>query len=732
MAIKFANNIRTSLTTGVLPGTATLNVASTTGFPTLGVGDYFFATLVPSQETEASEREIVKVTSVVGQALTVERGVDDTTAQSWVASTVLEIRVTNQALQDMVNIKESAVSTKGVFIATGGETVVNTFSIIGTEFVPATNNLRVFKNGVLMEFSGDYTEASDGKSITMLVTLLVNDKIVFFKNDAISSATGSDGVGYTPAGTGAVATTVQTKLRESVSVKDFGAVGDGVADDAAAIMAAIASVTGPADIVFPNGTFGIGAGGVLLDTLTGIRLVSHGGSLKMLANSTQSLTPSTLGNSAIKFINCVRSGIEGFYCNGNSKTGAFIGFVNCTDHFAVNNTVTASGTNGQIVSTGGTRGKFKGNRTTSGAGTSRGMWLGNNASTEIETDILVSENTVTGNPASGIIVCSNGGRVIGNICKTNEGSGIVLPGANGYPTNSLTVTGNTCLDNLFHGIQSDVVYVTDADCTHNITITGNVCSSNNRGSGAGIYAVNMINSSVASNTCNNNVAAGIQLDGTVQGLSIVGNVCRDVRVGGARTQQYGISCVAQLRAMTGVSIGSNSCSNNTVAGIRVSSLSGKTITGVSVVGNSCVATGVGIFLVEAVGLEMTKVAVSGNTCTGNTTDLRLSLHDVSIGENAFATQTNTEYQTFTNGDTTPNIAGRRVWRAANTGVTAITAFNGGVEGQEIIITSTNGNTTVNHGGLIVNTGAANITIASEGWLGYRMHGTVWRQMFKSF
>lgn len=46
---------------------------------------------------------------------------------------------------------------------------------------------------------------------------------------------------YVPAGTGAVATTVQTKLRESVSVKDFGAVGDGVADDTAAFVAAAAT-----------------------------------------------------------------------------------------------------------------------------------------------------------------------------------------------------------------------------------------------------------------------------------------------------------------------------------------------------------------------------------------------------------------------------------------------------------------------------------------------------------
>lgn len=63
--------------------------------------------------------------------------------------------------------------------------------------------------------------------------------------------------GFTAAGTGATARTIQGKLREVVSVKDFGAVGDGVTNDTAAILLAVAALkaAGGGTLLFPAGTY---------------------------------------------------------------------------------------------------------------------------------------------------------------------------------------------------------------------------------------------------------------------------------------------------------------------------------------------------------------------------------------------------------------------------------------------------------------------------------------------
>lgn len=70
---------------------------------------------------------------------------------------------------------------------------------------------------------------------------------------ALAQPNGSALVGFIANGSGAVATTVQVKLREFVSTHDFGAVGDAVADDTTALANAMASrVSG--GIVVPTQT----------------------------------------------------------------------------------------------------------------------------------------------------------------------------------------------------------------------------------------------------------------------------------------------------------------------------------------------------------------------------------------------------------------------------------------------------------------------------------------------
>jgi len=77
---------------------------------------------------------------------------------------------------------------------------------------------------------------------------------------ALAASTGSSTVGFLQAGAGAVTRTAQNKMRDTVSVKDFGAVGDGVTNDAAAIQAAVNSLPATGGgLYFPTGTYLIGS-----------------------------------------------------------------------------------------------------------------------------------------------------------------------------------------------------------------------------------------------------------------------------------------------------------------------------------------------------------------------------------------------------------------------------------------------------------------------------------------
>jgi hypothetical protein len=75
-------------------------------------------------------------------------------------------------------------------------------------------------------------------------------------NEAVISSINAQNVVYDPPFNNAVATNVEARLAQVVSVKDFGAVGDGITDDTSAIADAVASlsVTG-GTIYFPAGEY---------------------------------------------------------------------------------------------------------------------------------------------------------------------------------------------------------------------------------------------------------------------------------------------------------------------------------------------------------------------------------------------------------------------------------------------------------------------------------------------
>jgi len=163
----------------------------------------------------------------------------------------------------------------------------------------------VYRNGTPTQL---YVNATD-------FSITVNDsKNLFVYNfpeaTGIISYTGAQTVEYDPPFTGALTSgyTVADKLSQTVSVKDFGAVGDGVTNDTAAFLAAM---TAAPNVYVPEGTYCVDASngdGCLITSGTGYNVYGDGEKsiIKRFSYNPASSCINFLSSSASTFIDDVK------------------------------------------------------------------------------------------------------------------------------------------------------------------------------------------------------------------------------------------------------------------------------------------------------------------------------------------------------------------------------------------------------------------------------------------
>lgn len=138
--ILFANNARTILSSAINNSTTILPVSSTTGFPTISGGDYFYVTL-----DDGSNIEIVKVTAATSNTFTVVRAQDGTSAHSFAATTT---RVENRLNAGVISefVPKTGATMTGTLTLNGNavgnydavplQQLVNSPGFLGTPTAP--------------------------------------------------------------------------------------------------------------------------------------------------------------------------------------------------------------------------------------------------------------------------------------------------------------------------------------------------------------------------------------------------------------------------------------------------------------------------------------------------------------------------------------------------------------------------------------------------------------------
>ena len=369
---------------------------------------------------------------------------------------------------------------------------------------------------------------SDSISMELPEAASRSGKLLSFTSDgAVSVATSATNgtvanlVTYSPPFTGAVDTTVEAKLSESVSVKDFGAVGDGVTDDTDAIQAAINSSSSV--IRIPEGDYKItdknGAYGILISA-TNKTIIGDGlevASLIYTSSATNrpaiSVTASDVHIKGIRIdgtANATKSAQTTANCNGITFTNAS----ECSVRFC------------QII--GGHYGLHFDNDTGSYGSNDHNIAEGNILRNFQSTGFIAQQAQyllVQGNDAKD---CKSDGfkiaegtrrsRILGNTSRNNDRDGFDV--YDGFIESVLD--GNVAEGNTFYGYEIKGTSDGTDFVVRNSVFSNNVAEGNGvSGTYSGFSIISVRNCSFDGNIAISNTASGFAFN-TVQGCVVTG------------------------------------------------------------------------------------------------------------------------------------------------------------------------------------------------------------------
>lgn len=401
------------------------------------------------------------------------------------------------------------------------------------------------------------------------------------------------GSSYTASGSGAVTRTLQDKARETVSVKDYGARGDGTTDDTSALQDAI-TAAGNAGMPLWFADYATYLISAQLDLPDGLRLRGNGATIKAKANAL--ITGAVLRGSGKSSL-----AIEGLTidCNGDNL-GADYG----------------------LWITGGTGHTVENNK----------VWNSRQAGIAIEevTNFSVSSNQVTN--------CGRATGVLGGGATNNHG--IMLFTTSSAPLSKGTVFGNLVSAAWRKGITT---YSQTTGVVSAISITTNVVTDCGLG---GIYVASgpggsqQVDVTVAGNTTQRNyanieydnvtsgaISGNVSSDATATGILIVG--CSEISVTGNKDENagvFGIDCSTSDAVFTGSIAGTTlTVSALTTGNVTLGqTLDGAGVTACKVVGFLTGSGGTGTYQVSisqtaasttitATGGGNTRITLCGNT-----------------------------------------------------------------------------------------------------------------------